>query len=37
MAALVDASEREILRVQRATGFSLYWRWYFFLTGRGAS
>lgn len=37
MAALMDEGEREIFRVQRATGFNPYWRMYFFLTGHGAS
>ncbi len=34
--SVVTRSEAEILRIQRETGFDLYWRLYFFLTG-GAS
>jgi len=30
--AIIEASEREILELQRATGFDLYWRLYFALT-----
>ena len=29
-------NERAIYEIQQATGFDLYWRLYFFLTGRGA-
>jgi GT2 family glycosyltransferase len=32
----VEKSERDILELQRQTGFDRYWRWYFSLTG-GAS
>ncbi len=30
--AIIEASEKEILEMQRLTGFDLYWRLYFALT-----
>jgi GT2 family glycosyltransferase len=35
--AILDASEREILTLQKKTGVDSYWKWYFLLTRGGAS
>jgi len=34
--AFLVESERQILRIQKATGFDTYWRLYFFLSRGGA-